>query len=111
MNLQQRPERPVLAERLYALWLGLYPQAHRQDYGPLMLQTFRDSYRDARSTPGHGGLRFWLGVLGDEVKSLAWEHAAALRAQDPPPPTGRFALASGLLLGGDVLVYLLKCVH
>ena len=110
MKPPQRPERASCVERLYALWLRLYPRAHRRDYGLLMWQAFRNSHRDARATPGQSGLRFWRGVLGDEVRSLVCEHAATLREQVRYPATWRFALAASLLLGGDVLVYLLKCV-
>lgn len=42
--------------------------------------------------------------------SLLREHVAALSEQGQYPATWRFALASGLLLGGDVLAYLLRCV-
>src|SRR5262249_8345015 len=81
---QRRPGHPGpttrqrAAQRLYALLLHLYPPAHRRAYGPLMLQTFRDSYRDALATHGRLGPGFWLGVAGDEVKSLVREHATAL---------------------------------
>ncbi|MGH2457863.1 MAG: hypothetical protein ACRDIY_03240, partial [Chloroflexota bacterium] len=74
-----RPEKPSRAERLYARWLHLYPSEHRRAYGPLMLQAFRDSYRDARDTRGKVAGDFWLAVVGDAVISLAREYDVVIR--------------------------------
>jgi hypothetical protein len=67
------------AERLYGLFLHLYPREHRHTYGPLMLQAFKDNYRDTRETEGKVGMKFWLDVVSDEAKSIGREHSAALR--------------------------------
>jgi hypothetical protein len=40
MNQHSGPFKHTLAERLYALFLCLYPRAHRQMFGQQMLQTF-----------------------------------------------------------------------
>lgn len=67
------------AERIYSLVLCLYPKAHRQTFGPLMLQAFRDSYNDVKTTEGHVGVRFWMGVIEDELRSIVRERVSALR--------------------------------
>ncbi|HEX6819390.1 MAG TPA: hypothetical protein VF120_13520 [Ktedonobacterales bacterium] len=64
--------------RAYALLLRLYPRAHREAFGEQMLQTFRDHYRDVVAPQRQSALRFWLGVLADEGRSLAREVPAAL---------------------------------
>jgi hypothetical protein len=73
---QKKRER---AERVYAWFLRLYPEAHRRAFGQQMLQTFQDHYRDAIETGSESELLFWLGVAGDEGKSLVREQVAALR--------------------------------
>lgn len=114
---QRQSERPHftrqqrVAERLYALLLLLYPPTHRRVYGPLMLQTFRDSYRDMLATGAGRGPGFWLGVAGDEVKSLAREHGAALRAEAPRMKRWAAEIASGGVLVGSAVIYIVRCVH
>lgn len=114
---QRQPERPasdrqrLAAERLYTLLLLLYPRAHRRIYGPLMLQTFSDSWRDARATRGRLGPGFWLGVAGDEVKSLAREHGAALRASTLRLKRWGVDIAAGGFLLGSAVIYIARCIH
>lgn len=114
---QTQPERPGpkkqqrAAECLYTLWLFLYPRAHRHAYGPLMLQTFRDSYRDTLATRGRAGLGFWLSVAGDEAKSLVREHGAALRAEALLVKRWGFDIAASAFLVGSVVIYIARCVH
>lgn len=106
-----RDTRPRAAERLYALLLLLYPPAHRRTYGPLMLQTFRDSYRDALATEGHLGLGFWLAVASDEGKSLAREHGTALRAGALHMKRWGLEIAASGFLVGSVVISIARCVH
>jgi len=106
----RRSQRPSTAERLYALWLHLYPRAHRRDFGPLMLQTFVDSYRDAMATQGRVGARFWLDVIRDEATSLVREHQAALSEDGGRRKRWGMAAASGLLLIASMLVLLALCL-
>lgn len=104
-------EKHATAERLYVWLLRLYPRAHRQAYGPLMRQAFRDSYRDALATDGKVGPRFWLGVVNDEARSVAREQGAALREQLQRLHAVRMDLASGMVLLGGGLVYVVKCIR
>ena len=101
------------AERLYALCLRLYPRAHRRAYGPFMLQTFRDSYRDALATQGRIGVRFWVGVAGDEARSLLREHGAALSESAQRLRHVRqwwFEIATAVFLLGGMVFYVAHCV-
>src|SRR5947209_13190310 len=79
MKQKKRNKKKLTAERVYAVFLHLYPRAHRQALGPLMLQAFKDSYRDARETEGRRWLQFWLEVVSDEAKSIVREYIAALK--------------------------------
>ena len=100
---------PTLALRLYTWALRLYPQSHRQAYGPLMLQALRDSYRDALTTHGRVGPRFWLAVIGDEARSLAREYAASLQATTARWKRRRLLILSGLLVAAGVVATLAAC--
>jgi hypothetical protein len=72
--------RSARAAHIYALLLHLYPRTHRHAFGQQMLQALRDHYRDAVETHGERAWRFWLGVLGDEGRSLVREYDLALRS-------------------------------
>jgi hypothetical protein len=74
-----------------------------------MLQTFQDSYRDARTTPGKTGAYFWLAVVCDEAKSLAREHGTALRETGQRLERRTIAIASGAFLSGSAFVYVIAC--
>jgi hypothetical protein len=110
MTRTDRPKKRLRAERLYALFLRLYPRAHRRAYGPLMLQTFRDSYRDALMTHGKIEARFWLGVASDEAKSLLREHGTAVREEAQRMQRWRFEIATATFLLGSMVVYIAHCI-
>ena len=60
---------------LYRVLLLCYPAAHRREYGELMLQLFRDQWRDAaRDGTALGPLRFCVRTLFDLILSAASEH-------------------------------------
>jgi len=63
------------AIRIYTALLWLYPRAHRQDYGPLMVQLFQDQCKEAY-THQHiwGLLQVWLRTLRDLVTTAIQEH-------------------------------------
>jgi hypothetical protein len=67
------------AEHLYALLLKLYPEAHRKEYGPLMLQAFKDHYREMREVQGRVGIVFWLDVIVDETRSALKEQMVSMQ--------------------------------
>ena len=79
MKQQKRPGKQLHAERLYAFLLCLYPRVHRQEYGPLMLQAFKDHYRETREAQGRIGIAFWLEVLADETKSVLREQLSSIQ--------------------------------
>lgn len=100
--------RQTRAERIYAVLLRLYPRGHRRDYGPLMLQTFRDAVREALATSGSLGIGFWLEVLADVVRSVWREQRSigegGLRVKRVNWIGNHFGVVAGLLLGGLAIV-------
>jgi hypothetical protein len=61
--------------RLYRRLLAFYPKNHRDEYGPSMLQLFKDQYRSARQGGTPGCLAFlWLRTLKDLAVNLWKEH-------------------------------------
>ena len=109
MKPPQRSTQRHLAVRMYALWLHLYPRAHREAYGALMLQIIRDMCREARATRGGVGLRFWLQVAADEARSLPREYGAALRQQRQRLERPARAFTYGVLLVGGAVAYIATC--
>lgn len=68
-----------LSCRLYQRLLKFYPRAHRQEYGPAMLQLFHDQCRDAWTARRTRGLIVcWLRVLPDLLKTSVLEHLSNL---------------------------------
>ena len=69
------------SRRVYARLLYLYPQEHRLEYGPLMLQAFTDQCRAAGRVKGAWGLvALWFRTLADLGISALREQVAAPRA-------------------------------
>jgi hypothetical protein len=62
------------ADRLYARLLTAYSPAFRREYGDEMLTAFRELHRES---PRHG-LRFWLFIIGDVMRSGARQRFASL---------------------------------
>lgn len=100
-----------LAERMYALWLHLYPRAYREAYGTLMLQLFRDMCRDVRATQGKVSMALWLALTADETKSLAREYGSALREQRQRLTRPALAFTYSALLLSGAIVYIARCPH
>lgn len=67
-------ERVRRASRIYEELLWLYPRAHREEYGPLMAQFFRDQCRAASPGNSRALLELWLGTLADLFFSAFREH-------------------------------------
>ena len=71
------------AENVYRFLLFVYPATHRRDYGPLMVQLFRDLGRDSCRQKGLAGLvHLWFRVLVDTATSAAAEHVQELKKGD-----------------------------
>ena len=86
----------------YRLLLRLYPAEHREAYGPLMAQVFRDQCRDAyRSNGRYGVFCAWFPLMLDLVITLVQEH----RQKGIPMSSETFARFSGpfLILAGVML--------
>jgi hypothetical protein len=70
----------LIAERVYRFLLLAYPASHRREYGPLMLQCFRDLCRDACQQGGTAGLLRLAGrILADTAVSAVNEHLYVLQ--------------------------------
>jgi len=64
----------AISDAIYRKLLRLYPRAHREEYGALMAQLFRDQYRDAyREGRVPGILRLWRRTLSDLAKNSLLE--------------------------------------
>lgn len=119
--------RPGGAERAYGSLLRLYPEAHRAEYGPAMVQLFGDRWRDEQPAASPGRLlSFWGGIVGDVMtsafhertegamgtfKSNWWMWLAGLVGTvtlvlgiaglgDPDRNVGQFVIAVAILLAG-----------
>lgn len=65
----------ILSVGLYRLLLKAYPKSFQQEYGPHMLQVFRDLCRRSHGRRGPSGmLSLWALTLLDLVRSLVEEH-------------------------------------
>ncbi len=74
------PSAVARSRRLFERLLVVYPEAHRNAYGPAMAQLFRDQCRDAwRARRGWGLAALWLRVVPDLVKTSLGEHLANLK--------------------------------
>jgi hypothetical protein len=69
---------PNWPDRLYRLLLYAYPAAFRREYGPQMVQLFRDTRRDAYRQNGSLGRGFWMPILTDLMRTAVQEHGRAL---------------------------------
>ncbi len=102
-----------LSERLYQRLLAIYPAVYRREYGPLMLQLFRDLRREAsRRGKRRDQAALWLRVLGD-VGTTAWaEHVSEFRRSivnkpvekfGVPPSWGIWLIVSAAILAAGLL--------
>lgn len=67
-------------EKLYRLLLFVYPPAYRREYGPLMIQVYRDLWRDRCRQRGLGSLApLWARLLTDLFTSAIGQHLEAFR--------------------------------
>lgn len=76
--INQSLENPLVAVsvRVYQMLLAAYPTRFQQEYGPHMLQVFRDCCLQTVLQGGRSGLaRLWAVTLLDVVQSAVSEHA------------------------------------
>jgi capsular polysaccharide biosynthesis protein len=65
--------------RIFRRLLAVYPRAHREEYGPAILQLFRDQCRDAWAAGRSLGVaQLWLHALADLLKTSILEHLSTL---------------------------------
>jgi hypothetical protein len=64
-----------ISRYIYARLLNLYPKAHRNEYGPDMLQVFTDECKACfQERKGFKLLPLWLRTLGDLIVNVVKEH-------------------------------------
>jgi hypothetical protein len=74
---------PSKGERLYRLLLFVYPPGYRREYGPLMVQAYRDLCRDSYRRRGVVGLvPLWVRLFADLATSAVTQHLDASREGD-----------------------------
>jgi len=61
--------------QIYELLLVAYPSEFRAEYGPLMVQVFRDRYRDEARKHKLALLFYWCAVINDLAVTAVKEHA------------------------------------
>ena len=67
----------TLSVKIYGYLLAFYPSQYRREFGPAMIQLFRDQCRDAwREAGGLGLAGLWLRTLPDVAKSSVREQFA-----------------------------------
>ncbi len=69
-----------VSARVYRLLLFVYPAAYRREYGPPMIQVYRDLCRNSYQQRGMVGLlSLWLRLLADLLTSSIGQHLDSLR--------------------------------
>jgi hypothetical protein len=77
MATSHPPRLLSLSQQFYRLLLAAYPHGFRAEYGPLMLQLFRDDCRAALRSRGRAAVaHLWLATLGDWAQSALAQHLA-----------------------------------
>ncbi|MFB0535894.1 MAG: hypothetical protein ACETWR_13045 [Anaerolineae bacterium] len=89
-----------ISVRVYQVLLFLYPVAHRREYGPLMVQMFRDLCRDTyRQGSVFNLVKLWVRTLGDAIVTAIIEHVTIGGSMNlnnrpvTPLPWGKIGLA------------------
>jgi capsular polysaccharide biosynthesis protein len=96
MNGRQNEVAPRAA-RIYGRLLAVYPARHRRQYGPQMVQLFRDQCWDALEREGWVGLvGLWCRVLWDTARTSVVEHITAIQRIDFMKITSRLTSSNWL---------------
>jgi capsular polysaccharide biosynthesis protein len=110
--MSNQPRRPVVnfSNKLYRRLLCLYPAKHRQEYGTLMAQLFRDQCDEAyRDDAGIGLMKLWCRISLDIAKTTVTEHLSEIQrnknmlnkplfTSNKPRPTRGWPLAAAIFL-------------
>jgi hypothetical protein len=65
----------TFSQRIFQIMLVAYPPEFRREYGPLMVQVFRDCYRAERQTESRFGVgRLWVHTFIDLIRTAPREH-------------------------------------
>jgi hypothetical protein len=91
----------------YRVLLRLYPRAHREQFGDLMLQHFRDQCRDASRSGRCGWMRFVAAVGSDFFSSIIQENLSSTNIMIRQ--LASTTKLPGILLVTAVLLGLISC--
>jgi hypothetical protein len=98
-------DRTPHAVRIYEALLWLYPRLHRREYGPLMVQLFRDQCREAGQRGDRRALlKLWLATLTDLAGSVFREQLTQLIQHMKSMPLNKLSLILFALGVGGGLV-------
>ena len=111
--LSKNLENPIIAVsvRVYQALLVAYPTKFQQEYGPHMLQVFRDCcLRTFRQGGTNGMVRLWAVTLFDLIQSLVSEHAHKEIEMKKEMKPRDIRLAGGALIIGTI-VFALSAIN
>lgn len=70
----------TFSQRIFQIMLVAYPPEFRREYGPHMVQVFRDCYRAEQQAKSRLGIgRLWVHTLIDLIRAAPSEHLDKLR--------------------------------
>lgn len=99
----------IWSERVYRALLRLYPAVHRREYGPWMVQLFRDLCRDALDSGGALSLvHLWLRTVPDIAATVTQEYLTMRRTKpmsDIPVKIDRYEVKEQIVQTGLSAIY------
>ncbi len=104
--IYQSPENSLVAisVRVYQTLLAVYPAKFQQEYGPHMVQVFRDCcLRTIRQGGSNAMLRLWVVTLLDLVQSVVSEHSHKEIEMKKEMKPDDIQNAGGALMAGGII--------
>ncbi|HEY1789307.1 MAG TPA: hypothetical protein VGJ73_14200 [Verrucomicrobiae bacterium] len=104
------PKPVAVSDKIYRMFLRLYPAPHRREFGDPMAQLFRDQCRDAWNSGRHSGLlKLWLRTLPDLGKTSIAEQISKIERNIMKYVNGKNTPTLLLIIG--LLLALLSLSH
>jgi hypothetical protein len=107
--INQSLENPLVAisVRVYQMLLAAYPTRFQQEYGPHMVQVFRDCcLRAVRQSGIKGMIRLWVVTILDLLQSVVSEHRQKETEMKKEMKPQDIRMAGGALIAGAVILAL-----
>src|SRR5690348_1659680 len=92
------------SRRAYRALLHLYPKAHRQEYGELMVQTFDDLLGEDSSA--RHSIAIWLRVVGELPANITQEHIHNLEGKNMTELLKSANKRTGIMVGMVAVIVL-----